>query len=102
MARKHASKQEEANIDMTPMLDVVFIMLIFFIVTAVFVKEAGIAVAKPEAEMSMAQQQASILIAINEDNEITWPPGLEAYDEMVAYRAMVEWNPNDDGRDDVW
>lgn len=41
--------EEEANIDMTPMLDVVFIMLIFFIVTASFVKEAGIDVNRPEA-----------------------------------------------------
>lgn len=41
--------EEEAAIDMTPMLDVVFIMLIFFIVTASFVKEAGIDVNRPEA-----------------------------------------------------
>ena len=47
--RKHSSKnQDEAAIDMTPMLDIVFIMLIFFIVTASFLKEAGIEVNRPE------------------------------------------------------
>ncbi|MDA0338874.1 MAG: biopolymer transporter ExbD [Proteobacteria bacterium] len=47
MRRKHASAQEEAEIDLTPMLDIVFIMLIFFIVTATFVKEEGLLVSKP-------------------------------------------------------
>ena len=44
MARKRIREDEEAAIDMTPMLDIVFIMLIFFIVTAVFVKESGVTV----------------------------------------------------------
>ena len=42
MARRKRGKAEETDLDMTPMLDIVFIMLIFFIVTASFVKEAGI------------------------------------------------------------
>ena len=45
MARKVRTEEEDAQVDMTPMLDIVFIMLIFFIVTTVFVKEAGIEVA---------------------------------------------------------
>lgn len=49
MARKVRTEEEDAQIDMTPMLDIVFIMLIFFIVTTVFVKEAGIEVNKPDA-----------------------------------------------------
>ena len=49
MARKNRV-EEDAEIDMTPMLDIVFIMLIFFIVTTVFVKEAGIEVNKPKRE----------------------------------------------------
>ncbi len=63
--RDHAQKNdEETEINMTPMLDIVFIMLIFFIVTAVFVKEAGINVIKPAAESARIQKQVSILIAV--------------------------------------
>lgn len=62
--------EEEANIDMTPMLDVVFIMLIFFIVTASFVKESGIDVNRPEASTAVKKDKASILIAISDKNEI--------------------------------
>ena len=57
---------EEGEIDITPMLDVVFIMLIFFIVTASFVKESGIEVNRPDASTSMAKPKASILIAISD------------------------------------
>ena len=42
MRRRHARQEDDTAIDMTPMLDIVFIMLIFFIVTATFVKESGI------------------------------------------------------------
>jgi len=62
--------EEEAAIDMTPMLDVVFIMLIFFIVTASFVKEAGIDVNRPEAATAVKQDRANILIAISDKGEI--------------------------------
>ena len=62
--------EEEANIDMTPMLDVVFIMLIFFIVTASFVKEAGIDVNRPEAATAVKNDRANILIAISDKGEI--------------------------------
>ncbi len=62
--------EEEAAIDMTPMLDVVFIMLIFFIVTASFVKEAGIDVNRPEAATAVKKDRASILVAISDKGEI--------------------------------
>ncbi|MEM7543767.1 MAG: biopolymer transporter ExbD [Pseudomonadota bacterium] len=62
--------EEESSIDITPMLDVVFIMLIFFIVTATFVKEAGIDVNRPNASTAEKQEKANILIAISENNEI--------------------------------
>jgi biopolymer transport protein ExbD len=62
--------EEEATIDLTPMLDVVFIMLIFFIVTASFVKESGIDVNRPEASTAVKKDKASILVAINDTNEI--------------------------------
>ncbi len=62
--------EEEAEINLTPMLDVVFIMLIFFIVTAVFVKEPGIQVDRPEAVTAMVPDGAAIFIAISASNEI--------------------------------
>ncbi len=62
--------EEEATIDMTPMLDVVFIMLIFFIVTASFVKEAGIDVNRPEAATAVKKDRANILVAISDKGEI--------------------------------
>ncbi|GAA0304835.1 biopolymer transporter ExbD [Psychrosphaera haliotis] len=63
-------EEEQENIDLTPMLDVVFIMLIFFIVTASFVKEAGIDVNRPEAATAVKKERASILVAISDKGEI--------------------------------
>ena len=63
-------EQDENEINITPMLDVVFIMLIFFIVTASFIKEAGIDVNRPDAQTAVAQEKANILIAITENGEI--------------------------------
>ncbi len=65
-----AVADEESNIDITPMLDVVFIMLIFFIVTATFVKETGIDVNKPDAPTAEVKRKANILIAIDANNNI--------------------------------
>jgi biopolymer transport protein ExbD len=64
------AKEEESSIDLTPMLDVVFIMLIFFIVTASFIKEAGIEVARPLASTLEKIPDANILIAISANDEI--------------------------------
>ena len=61
---------EETEINLTPMLDVVFIMLIFFIVTASFVKEAGIEINRPAAKTAVPKKNANILIAISGKNEI--------------------------------
>jgi len=62
--------EEESEINITPMLDVVFIMLIFFIVTATFIKEAGIDVNRPDAATAVKQEKANILIAIGPNNDI--------------------------------
>ncbi|MCU4674987.1 biopolymer transporter ExbD [Catenovulum sp. 2E275] len=70
MARRHRREEEDAAIDMTPMLDIVFIMLIFFIVTTSFVKEAGIEVIKPEANQAEAKPKANIFIAISNNGDI--------------------------------
>ncbi len=69
-ASRRRSQEEDAKIDITPMLDVVFIMLIFFIVTATFIKESGAKVIKPDAETSEKRPKATILLAIDENNKI--------------------------------
>ncbi|OUR61619.1 biopolymer transporter ExbD [Colwellia sp. 39_35_sub15_T18] len=64
------AQEESEEIDMTPMLDVVFILLIFFIVTASFVKEAGIDVNRPEAATAVKKERANILVAISDKGDI--------------------------------
>jgi biopolymer transport protein ExbD len=61
---------DEGDVNVTPLLDIVFIMLIFFIVTATFIKEPGIQVARPDADTAEEQRLVSILVAINSNNEI--------------------------------
>ena len=74
--RKHhfddiGGQEEDNEINLTPMLDVVFIMLIFFIVTASFVKEAGLDVNRPDAPITESKpEDANILIAISANDEI--------------------------------
>ena len=70
MRRKKAREEEEAQLDITPMLDVVFIMLIFFIVTASFVKESGIDVNRPDAATATVKERGNILVAITDTNQI--------------------------------
>ncbi len=78
---------EEDEINITPMLDVVFIMLIFFIVTASFVKEAGIDVNKPDAMTAQSKPKANILIAIDAQGAI-WIDQREV--DPRAVRANIE------------
>jgi biopolymer transport protein ExbD len=69
MSRHVESTAEDDDINMTPMLDIVFIMLIFFIVTASFVKESGTDVRRQEASMS-APAQGTIFMAVTEAGEV--------------------------------
>ena len=78
---------DESEVNLTPMLDVVFIMLIFFIVTASFVKEAGIDVNKPQAVTSQPKEQANILIAIDAEGNV-WMDGRNV--DPRAVRAHIE------------
>ena len=80
-------KSEESGIDLTPMLDVVFIMLIFFIVTTSFVKESGIDVSRPSAKTAKKKQRASILVAISSSGEI-WIQKRRV--DIRAVRANIE------------
>ncbi|MGO2159773.1 MAG: ExbD/TolR family protein [Vibrio toranzoniae] len=69
LGRRH-SKNEEAQIDLTSMLDIVFIMLIFFIVTSSFVRESGVEVNRPQASNVVSQKDAGIFVAITSANDI--------------------------------
>ena len=70
MRRRRVREQDETEVNVTPMLDVVFIMLIFFIVTASFVKEAGIDVNRPDAATAERKERGNILVAISENGQI--------------------------------
>ena len=84
---KNAVEEEESSIDITPMLDVVFIMLIFFIVTATFIKESGIDIDKPSAATAVVQEKASILVAIDADNNV-WINRRQV--DLRSVRSIVE------------
>ncbi len=86
MARRHAH-HEEAEINITPMLDIVFIMLIFFIVTTSFTKETGASIVKPVAEQAVALQNGTILIGVRPNDEI-WMAKRQI--ELREVRQMVE------------
>ena len=85
--RRYGSNDDEAEVDMTPMLDVVFIMLIFFIVTTSFVREAGIDVQRPSAASTQAKEGTPILIAIA-DNGGVWIDQRQV--DIRALRAHIE------------
>jgi biopolymer transport protein ExbD len=77
----------DSDINLTPMLDVVFIMLIFFVVTTSFVKESGVEVNRPSAATAQQQEKANILIAIRPNGEI-WIEGRSV--DVRAVRANIE------------
>ncbi|MFA5233617.1 MAG: biopolymer transporter ExbD [Sulfurimonas sp.] len=79
--------EDENGIDMTPMLDIVFIMLIFFIVTTSFVRESGIEVNKPQAATAKVDKRANIIISINKQGEI-WIDKRPI--DIRALRATIE------------
>jgi len=81
------NEEEETEINLTPMLDVVFIMLIFFIVTAVFVKDPGVEVSRPTAFTAFIPEKGSIFIAVTAANEI-WVDKRSVGSEGV--RAAIE------------
>jgi len=86
VARRHAST-EEAEINITPMLDIVFIMLIFFIVTTSFTKETGAVITKPIAEQAVALRNGTILIGVKSNDDIWMSKRLI---ELREVRSMVE------------
>ena len=87
MRRRRAKKDVASEVNLTPMLDVVFIMLIFFIVTASFVKEAGIDVTRPQASTATRKERGNILIAITANDQI-WMNRRQV--DPRALRANIE------------
>jgi biopolymer transport protein ExbD len=85
--RSDNSSSADSDINLTPMLDVVFIMLIFFVVTTSFVKESGVEINRPSAETAQQQEQANILIAIRPNGEI-WIEGRSV--DVRSVRANIE------------
>lgn len=72
MMHRAASSQlpVSARLNLTPMIDMVFILLIFFVVTSSFVKESGVEVSRPEAQTAIRQDRANIVVAVTAVGEI--------------------------------
>ncbi len=87
MRRKRKNISDENPLDLTPMMDIVFIMLIFFIVTTSFVKETGVDISRPNAETAERDEKGNILVAITENNEI-WIDKRRV--DLKAVRANIE------------
>ncbi len=86
MSRRGTS-EDESDINLTPMLDVVFIMLIFFIVTATFIKQAGIDVTRPEAFTALQKPTVSVIVAVGPNGDI-WIDKQKV--DIAATRAHIE------------
>jgi biopolymer transport protein ExbD len=87
MRRRRNRAKSESEVNLTPMLDVVFIMLIFFIVTASFVKESGIDITRPGASTAVRMEKGNILIAITANDQI-WMNRRQV--DRRALRANIE------------
>ena len=87
MRRKRKNISDENPLDLTPMMDIVFIMLIFFIVTTSFVKETGVDINRPNAETAERDEKGNILVAITDNNEI-WIDKRRV--DLKAVRANIE------------
>ena len=89
MRNRHSRRQSGAiaEVNMTPLIDMVFILLIFFIVTTSFVKETGVDVSRPSAKTAVKKEKANILIAIKPNGEVWMDKRLI---DRRAVRANVE------------
>ena len=87
MRRTQSQTEDEAVIDLTPLMDIVFIMLIFFIVTTSFIKESGVDINRPTANTAERKERGNILIAITANDEV-WIDKRRV--DIRAVRANVE------------
>ena len=86
-SRRHAPETEETGIDLAPMLDFTTNLLIFFIITTSFIKEAGTVVTKPTAETAFGRESGNLMIAIRENGDI-WMDRRRV--ELRDVRPMME------------
>jgi len=98
MARRTLSNTLQApeEINVSPLIDMVFILLIFFIVTTTFVEETGVEVDKPEASASLSLEKQSIMIAITSDNKVIYGGqeiGLSGVRSVVRRLTKAEDSP---------
>ncbi len=87
MVNEQLEEEEENEINLTPMLDVVFIMLIFFIVTAVFVRQPGVEIERPDAVTAVRPDRGSIFVALTAGDEI-WIDRRQV--DVTEVRAQIE------------
>ena len=85
-----AVQEENDEINLTPMLDVVFIMLIFFIVTANFIKEPGLEINRPDSDTAETQENAAISIAVGPTGEV-WMDGRRIDVRQVKANVVKYW-----------
>ena len=86
----------EGQIDMSPMIDCVFILLIFFIVTTTFVEETGVEVDKPQAASASRLEKTSILIALTSNGEVMFDNtniGMGGVQPMIKQKLQKEKLP---------
>ncbi|MCE9683351.1 ExbD/TolR family protein [Halomonas alkalisoli] len=79
---------DTGEVNLTPMLDVVFIMLIFFIVTTSFIKESGIEIQRPESSAAMPQPDAQLMVAITSEGAV-WVDGQPVDAHRVGERVAA-------------
>lgn len=99
MGRFRQTAEEDANengIDISPLLDMVFILLIFFIVTTTFVEETGVDVNKPDAASAKQLDKNSILIAVTDKGEVVFGGrqiGVSGVEPLVKRKLRKEEVP---------
>lgn len=93
--RHSTSTETSSSIDISPLIDVVFLLLIFFIVTTVFVKETGVEISKPRAASSQDLDRQAILIAVTAQSRV-WHGGREIGQDGVraVVAALLEETPD--------
>lgn len=86
-SRRHTPEMEDHGIDLAPMLDFVFNLLIFFIIVTSFIKEAGVTVIRPNAETAEHRESGNILIAVRTNGEV-WMDRREV--DLREVRGVIE------------
>lgn len=91
--RRTHEDQDETNVDISPLIDCVFILLIFFIVTTTFVEETGVEVDKPQAAASVQLEKQSLMIAVTAGGEVIYDKkniGVGGVQALVKRKLQAE------------